>query len=239
MVGLLAVSAFFIGSLYQRVKTLENRTVAADKNAQEVAGAGTQDAPLPQEPETADNVPPVSADDHVRGDREARIALIEYSDFECPFCKNFHSTAKQAVDEYDGEVVWVYRHFPLDFHANAQIESEASECTAELAGEGGFWEYADTIYERSKSNGVSFTKEGLVDIAVEQGINQGEFTACLDSGRYTQAIKDEMAAGAAAGVSGTPGNILLDTQTGNTRLIPGAVPFEQLKQGIDELLSET
>jgi protein-disulfide isomerase len=235
LAGALGVSAFFIGSLYTKVRTLEKKPSTATKTEQgETAGAqvGNNKPPV----ETADKVPPVSKEDHIKGERNARIALIEYSDLECPFCKRFHPTAQKAVDEYAGKVMWVYRHFPLGFHANAQKEAEASECAGELGGNDAFWSYIDLIYKRTTSNGTGFALDALVPLAQELGLDKNKFKECLDSDKFAQNIKDEMSGGSAAGVSGTPGNILLDTKTGKTRLIPGAVPFEQVKQVIDEML---
>lgn len=85
-----------------------------------------------------------SDSDHVRGDRNADIAIIEYSDLECPFCARFHNTANQAVEELN--VMWVYRHFPLTGHQFAQLKAEASECIAEYGGEDAFWAYTDAIF---------------------------------------------------------------------------------------------
>ncbi len=103
----------------------------------------------------AGKVRPVSkTNDHIRGNPNAPVSLIEYSDFECPFCKRFHDTAKQIVQQYGGKVNWVYRHFPLDFHnPAAQREAEAAECAAELGGNEAFWRFTDLIYTRTLSNG--------------------------------------------------------------------------------------
>ncbi|MDO8451603.1 MAG: DsbA family protein [bacterium] len=233
IVTLLIVSSYLIGSLKTKVEFLE-------KSSQPVAAApnpGTAQAPQPPaQPQTADNVPKVQKDDHIRGKSNARIALIEYSDLECPYCKQFHPTVKQVLDEYKNDVVWVYRHYPLGFHANAQKEAEASECANDLGGSDAFWRYIDTIYERTSSNGSGFSLDALVPLAEEIGLNSQKFKTCLDGGTFTQKIKDQMDAGTAAGISGTPGNVLLDTKTGKTRLIPGAVPFEQIKSAIDEML---
>lgn len=94
----------------------------------------------------ADNVPPVTDDDHIFGDKDAPVKIVEYSDFECPFCASVHPTLKQLVVDYDGDVAWVYRHYPLDFHPNAQPAAEASECIAELGGNDEFWEFSDYIF---------------------------------------------------------------------------------------------
>ena len=92
----------------------------------------------------AKNVRPVNEKDHIYGNPSAEISLIEYSDFECPFCKRFHPTAKQLVDKSDGQVNWIYRHFPLAFHnPGAQKQAEASECAVKLGGNEAFWRYTD------------------------------------------------------------------------------------------------
>ncbi len=230
LVGVLVVAAFLIGSLYTKVQYLEkggSPTVAANQPAAPQA---------PEAPQTAPNVPKVAKDDHVRGDRNAKLALIEYSDFECPFCKNFHPTARRVADEYKGKVMWVYRHYPLGFHANAQKEAEGAECVAEQGGEEAFWKYTDAVYERTTSNGTGFALDKLPALASEVGVNAAKFKECLDGGKYADKVKQQMDAGTTAGITGTPGNIVLNTKTGDTRIIPGAVPFEQVKTVIDEML---
>lgn len=98
-------------------------------------------------PEAAD-VPALKEGDHVRGSTDAPVALIEYSDLECPFCRAFHPYAKQILQKYEGRVVWAYRHFPLEtIHPSARPLAEGSECVAELAGEDKFWEYVDYVFE--------------------------------------------------------------------------------------------
>jgi len=220
------VLAFFVGTLWQKVRALESgATSKVAENNQ------------PQQPQSAKDVIPVSENDHVRGDRNARIALIEYSDLECPFCKSFHPTAQQVVDEYDGQVMWIYRHFPLDqIHAKADKEAEAVECANELAGNDGFWALLDKIFEVTPSNN-GLVLDDLPKLAGEVGIDEGAFKECLDSGKYAQHVEDDYQGGIEAGITGTPGNILLDTKTGETILVPGALPFEQIKQSIDSLLA--
>jgi protein-disulfide isomerase len=220
------VLAFFVGTLWQKVQALESGTTSRIVENNQ-----------PQQPSSAENVKPVSENDHVRGDRNARIALIEYSDLECPFCKSFHPTVQQVIDEYDGQVMWVYRHFPLDqIHAKADKEAEAVECANELAGNDGFWALLDKIFEVTPSNN-GLVLDNLPKLAGEVGIDEGAFKECLDSGKYAQRVEDDYQGGIEAGITGTPGNILLDTKTGETLLVPGALPFEQIKQSIDSLLA--
>lgn len=186
--------------------------------------------------ELAKSVPPPSQDDHLYGDLDASVTLIEYSDFECPFCKRFHGTAKQLVDASNGQVNWVYRHFPLGFHnPGAQKQAEAAECAAELGGNEAFWTFTDTIYARTRSNGKGFPIENLTPLAAEIGLDQARFQECLDSERFADKVQQQMAAGARAGVSGTPGNILYHKPSGRVIAIHGAQPLERFQQAAQAL----
>ncbi len=180
-------------------------------------------------------VPPVTNKDHIRGDKNATLTWIEYSDFECPFCKRFHPSMLQMMDEYKGKVKWVHRHFPLSFYQNAQKEAEASDCAAELGGNDAFWKYSDAILERTTSNGTGFALNALVPLARELGLNENKFKDCLDSGKYAQHVIDDMNGGSAAGVNGTPGSFLIG-KDGQAQLVSGALPYEQIKTLIDAAL---
>jgi len=181
---------------------------------------------------------PVSVErDHVFGNPGAPISLIEYSDFECPFCKRFHPTARALVERYRGKVNWVYRHFPLSFHnPGAQKEAEASECAARQGGNKAFWRYADAIFKRTRSNGKGFPLAGLVPLASEQGLDAATFRKCLDSGRMAARVREDFDEGVRIGITGTPGNVLLNNRTGAVRLRAGAVPLEVLVGDVDSLL---
>jgi protein-disulfide isomerase len=210
-------------------------------------GAGSakvaQRAPTPPTvPSNADTPPagPVPQvdlkTDHVKGNKNARISLIAYSDFECPFSKRHHPTLSKVLDSYKNDVNIVYRHFPLGFHKNAQKEAEASECAAELGGNDVFWKYTDAIYEKTTSNGTGFALTELVPLAKKLGLSETKFQTCLDSGKYAQKVKDEQQKGAAAGVRGTPGNILIDHKTQQSKTVSGALPLESFKTVIDGML---
>jgi len=187
--------------------------------------------------EKVGTVKAVSTDDHVLGNKDAPISLIEYSDFECPFCKLFHPTSKQVVDSYGGKVNLVYRHFPLDFHKNAEKEAEASECANELGGNEKFWAYTDKIFERTTSNGTGFALNTLVPLAKEIGLDETKFKNCLDSGKYEKHVQQDIAEGSAAGVTGTPGNIIYNNKSKEAVLISGAQSFEVFKTAIDAMLN--
>lgn len=185
----------------------------------------------------ARNVPQPGKDDHIYGKPNAPVTLIEYSDFECPFCKRFHATAKQLVDNSNGQVNWVYRHFPIESHnPGAQKQAEAAECAAAFGGNEAFWKYTDTIYERTRSGGKGFPIERLTPLAAELGLDREAFRQCLDSGRMAARVRRDYESGTKAGVNGTPGNILLNNRTGQVIAMPGARPYEQLKAAVDQLL---
>lgn len=227
--------AFTVGMLWQKVQNFEGgggKIASTGKTGTDNSGGAPSFG-------SADQVDKLRDDDHVRGEKSARMLLIEYSDLECPFCKRFHPTAQQIVDEYKGEVAWVYRHFPLDqIHLKADKEAEAIECANELAGNDGFWKLTDKIFEVTPSNN-GLNLDDLPKLAGEIGLNQSAFKSCLDSGKYADHVESDYQGGIKAGITGTPGNILLDTKTGKTKLIPGALPFENFKTEIDSMLSES
>lgn len=227
LVGLLVLAAFAIGMLWTKVQGLEGGTKVAD-----TTNTGT--APVPNaDGTTAVKVEGVSESDHVRGNRDAKIALIEYSDLECPFCQRFHPTAQQVVDEYDGKVMWVYRHFPLSqLHPKAQKFAEATECAAKLGGEDKFWEMNDKIVaENPELTELNAIAKGL-------GLNEGDFEDCVASGETAPIVKAHVETGTKAGVRGTPGNIILNIETGEAELLAGAVPFASIQSVIDRMMAQ-
>lgn len=190
-------------------------------------------APTPSAAPTA-QVGTVSApttEDYVRGEVNAKISLIEYSDFECPFCARFHPTAQQAVDEYDGQVNWIYRHFPLSFHAGAQKKAEAANCVGKLGGNDAFWSFTDTLFA---STATPVTE--LANLAASAGVDATAFQSCLDSGEESAAVQADLTSGQQAGVTGTPGTIVYNNETGESELVPGALPYAQLQSIIESLL---
>jgi len=189
----------------------------------------------------ARNLRQVSASrDHIAGNPDATITLVEYSDFECPFCKRFHPTVKKLIENNGGKVNWVYRHFPLAFHnPGAQTQAEASECAAEIGGNDAFWRYSDLIYSRTRSNGNGFPVDGLVPLAKEIGLDTVAFKKCLDSGRMTARVAEDYEDGIKAGITGTPGVIVLNQKNGEVIPMAGAVPVQRLQQAVDRLIAAT
>jgi len=190
--------------------------------------------------EKAKNVRRVSASrDHIYGNPNAPVSLIEYSDFECPFCKRFHATAKEIIDIYGGKVNWVYRHFPLPIHnPGAQIEAEASECVNELGGNEAFWKFTDAIYARTQSNGNGFPVTQLVPLGKEIGLDEKQIQECLSSGKGTARVQEDIDEANQIGITGTPANILLKNDTGEVALKSGALPVDAFKADIDRMLGK-
>lgn len=236
LVILLVVIAFFAGYLFFKNQSLEQK-VAKGGNEAQVKGVQPQNAPPERPEQNLDAIPPVTDKDHILGSKNADVVLVEYSDFECPYCKRFHPTMQQVTKEYGSKVAWVYRHYPLGFHANAQKEAEATECANELGGNEAFWKYAEKIFERTTSNGMGFALDQLVPLATEIGLDGSKFKQCLNSGKYTQHIKEDMEGGAKAGIQGTPGTAIIG-KNGKKEFIGGALPYEQIKPLIDKVLSQ-
>ncbi len=174
-------------------------------------------------------IKPISADDHVIGNPDALVKIIEFSDLECPFCKQFHATMKKVVQTYGDKVVWVYRHYPIpSLHSKAVKEAEASECAAELGGNQGFWSYLDALFAVTPSNNGLDPAE-LPRFAEKIGLNRTAFMSCLESGKYASRIaeqtKDAEASCTDQRECGTPRSIII-APNGKLIAVPGAFPFE-------------
>lgn len=165
-------------------------------------------------------------DDAVLGDENAPVTIIEFSDYECPFCTRFYlNTLPQLKREYidTGKVKLIYRDFPLSFHQNAQKAAEAAECAEE---QGKYYEMHDKLFDEGVDGGVSSFKQ----YAKEIGLNAEEFNECLDSGEMASEVQKDFQDGQRAGVQGTPTFFI------NGKILKGAQPFEVFKQIIEEEL---
>lgn len=179
----------------------------------------------------------VSSDDHILGNPNAEIIIVEYSDTECPFCKQYHQTLKRVMSEYgkDGKVAWVYRHFPIDsLHPKARKEAEALECANELGGSEKFWQYTNLLYETTPSNNGLDASE-LPKMAKTVGLDVSAFNSCLSSGKYADKVDAQYQDAIGTGAQGTPNSILV-SKDGTKTVVEGAQPYENLKNIIDALL---
>lgn len=198
--------------------------------------ANTTSQEVAQETSSTDNVRPIDENDHIRGNPNAKVKIVEYSDFECPFCKRFHGTMNQMMDEYgeDGQVAWVYRHFPLDsLHPkNARKVAIASECANELGGNDAFWTFTDGYFELTPANDRTDLSIVLPQLVARTGINEQDFNKCIASGKYDKHVQDDVDNAITTGGGGTPWSIVI-MASGETLPINGAQPYEAIRQVID------
>lgn len=192
------------------------------------------------QPEAAAPVPPVDPHtDHIRGNASARFSVVEYADFECPFCKRHQATMHALLTKYPDSVNWVYRHFPLSFHENAEREAEASECVATLGGNEAFWKFEDAIYDRTESNGTGFSLDALAPLAASVGIDAQAYASCMSNPATASTVETETSSGRNAGINGTPTSILVDHVKGTSTIIAGgALPLSTFTDAIDALLKQ-
>ena len=220
--GIAVISVIIL--INQNFKTggasVAGEVVARNDNA---AAPAVPNQPAAPEGVAAADVKPLSSGDHVKGNKDASVAVIEYSDFECPFCLRHQESMRQLGAEYGDRIAISFRHFPLtSIHPQAQKAAEASECAAE---QGKFWEMHENIFEANAAQNMSVSR--WKDLAGTLGLNTSQFNTCLDSGKYADRIRQDMAEGSAAGVQGTPATFV------NGQLVSGAVPYEQLRQMIE------
>ncbi len=222
--AIIVAGGLIAGAVYLSGQNGSSNKVASNAN---VAGA------VP--PASKVNVKPPTDADHVIGDlSKAKVVMIEYSDLECPFCKNFQTTLHQAVTEYGDKVAWVYRHF--DVHSNAPYEAQAAECAADVGGKDKFFPFIDKIFSISKSDN-NLNPTLLTKTAVDLGIDKAKFQTCLDSGKFKALVDQQSLDAQAAGGEGTPYTVLV-TKDDVYPITQGAIPYNVLKSTIDTLLAK-
>lgn len=166
-----------------------------------------------------------SASDHIVGRADAPIVLVEYSDFQCPFCSLIYPNLKQIVEQSDGQIAWVMREFPLSsIHQNALPAAQAAECIAAQLGDAGFWKFADAIFaDQSKMSDAYYAQ-----LAKQFGANAAQYNACIAAQTYASRISADTAEAEQNGGQGTPFTVVINTKTGAQTSVSGAVPLAQL-----------
>src|SRR3989344_754109 len=174
------------------------------------------------------------------GNGNAPVIMVEYSDYQCPFCRSWFNSAKSQLDsEYieTGKILFVYKDFPLSFHPMAQPYAEAARCAGE---QDKYWQMHDKIFEEQGKFGSgtvsNITEADVKGWATEMGMNAESFNSCIDSGNYADEVQANFNEGAQFGVSGTP-SFFIGKRDGTGQLIVGAQPYSAFKQAIDALLS--
>jgi protein-disulfide isomerase len=229
--ALLIIAAYLLGVLVTKVQYLEN---GVSPSGNTVANADLEQNTGPTQPTgpvkvDVGNLPPL-------GDENAPVTLVEFSDFECPFCEAFFTDSlPQIKKEYidTGKAKLYFRHYPLTaIHPNAQIAAEASECAND---QDQFWNYHDKLFinqtEWTPLTGEAITDK-LVEYATTLGLSADEFRTCLTTNKFADNVNKDIQEGSAAGVDGTPATFI------NGYLTVGAVPFAEFKAAIEARLED-
>jgi len=184
----------------------------------------------------------VDKNDHILGNPDAKVIIVEYSDIQCPFCKSFHTTMNKIMDEYgkDGDVAWVFRHHPLDdfygapsnLHPEARPAAIATECVAREKGNDAFWTFTDNLFEKQDSLGIDLYVQG----AVALGIDEADFRKCLDDESMLELVIEDEQNGQLR--FGTPYSVAIANNVKKSVPINGALPYQAVKDIIDGLLAE-
>lgn len=174
---------------------------------------------------------PETAEGHVYGEETAKIALIEFTDYDCPFCKRFHHTPKNIVDNSQGNVKWIFKHFPLDsIHPQARAQAIAAECVSEIKGNRAFWAFTDSLMS-AKNGGSKVSK-----FAADLGIDPQQLSDCINNGDKEQVVLADSEEGMKLGVNGTPATVIMNTESGKAVMLSGAVSEKVMLERIKTLL---
>jgi len=201
-------------------------------------------------PSAASSMAPITAADHILGNPNASIKLVEYSDPSCPYCKTFNPTMEAIMAGYGpgGRVAWVYRQFPLDrpdengdiLHPNSGKEAAAFECAGALGGTTVFFAYEKRWFDVFPSDGASRSASDdeaqIAQTAKDVGLDPVSFNECLSSGRFNDKLDKSYADGLNAGITGTPYTVII-TPSGTDIPLSGAISYTTLKTAIDTLIS--
>ncbi len=191
------------------IKKINEEATAQQASTQEQAGETRS--------QVAQRVPRPSSDDHIKGDANAPYSIIEYSDYDCPFCEKFHATAPELMTAYEGKLNWIYRTHPIEgLHPNAPYLALAAECVADIQGNDAFWDFSDRLI----TLGSTLDPKVRVKTAAEAiRAKSDEIIACADAGTHSDIIDKHLRDGLSSGVQGTPGVYIINNSTG--QVVPG------------------
>lgn len=239
-ISVLVGAVIVAGSIVWGVKSLQKRL-------EDVAKADGREVRVPQvqQPQPPSPPPPSPPPDEidvsliseppsyrVKGNPKAKVTIVEYSEFQCPFCGRFaRETMPQIEKNYGGKVKIVFKHFPLPFHQYAQKAAEATECAGKLGGAKAFWSLHDKIFYEGQPTG-RLDINSLKEFAKQIGLDERKFSRCLDTGETAELVAKDAEEAQRLGVRGTPTFFI------NRRVVRGALPFEFFKQIIDQELQE-
>lgn len=219
--------AAIIGALYLRVNYLENRQKI-------FASLPANSRQIPQ-----GNLEKIGLSDYVRGNKDASVTLVEYSDFECPSCQRMHPVYDKILQKFGSSVRFVQRMFPLPQNINAEKEAEAVLCAGKIGGEKTYWKYGDEIFKRTtgKEGGEGFALDKLLPLAKELGVSEKAFGKCLDKEEMAGRVQKEKKSGEIAGVVQLPSLFIL-TKNNQNMLVSGEESFQTLQLIVSYAIQE-
>jgi protein-disulfide isomerase len=236
----LVIFSFLTGMLFNKVTFLENALKDKSGDQNNVLAANNIAPPPPSDPAApiapAAKVDVALGDLPVLGAEDAKVTVVEFSDLQCPFCKQFvDTTYPQLYEEYikTNKIKFAFRHYPLtSIHPNAQKAGEAAECANE---QNKFWEYHDLLFQNQDAwspQAAAAATTSFVEYAGELGLDTTTFQSCLDTDKYKAKVEQDTAEGTQAGVDGTPAFFINGTR------ITGAQPFTEFQRLIEEELNK-
>ena len=231
LIVLLLVASFLLGALTTKLAVSQNPTGNPSPLAQPNSPQTTPNTPNQPPPGAKVNVD--AGHLPILGDKNAKVTVIEFADFQCPFCERFFKDAEHGIiKDYvnSGKVKFAFRHYAF-LGQESNFAAEASECANE---QGKFLEFHDYLYNhQGAENSGTFAKDKLIGFATSLGLNTDQFSSCLNSDKYAKQVSDDLLAGQKAGVNGTPTTFL------NGQPVVGAQPYSAFKTLIDQELSKT
>lgn len=232
LVVLLVVASFLVGSLWTKVNYIEQEGKRVEEQEGEIA-QGQPSEPKPEQPTVLGEIDIGRIEQGgaaARGEVSAPVTIVEFSEYQCPFCQRYVQDAYQQIwQEYGDQIYYIFRDYPLQFHQHAQKTAEAARCAGD---QGQYWEMHDLLFEERDWTEKTDITSDMSNFARQLGLNQAEFANCLSSEKYTQAVKDDFALGENVGVSGTPTFFI------NGQMLVGAQPFAAFQVIIDEELEK-
>lgn len=212
-----------LGSMNQSGNTAQKPTTAPQADTTTVQGDTAKFAAIEK-------------DGYILGNKNARITVIEYSDFLCPFCKRHYNaqTIENLIKKYPNDVNMVFRQMPLpQLHPTAPIGAQGAVCVGKLAGADTFYAYLGKAFAAPE-----FTEANVTDMAVSLGINKASFATCLTSAETIATVNAQVQEGQGFGINGTPGNLVVDNQKGTSTLIAGAYPIDAFIAEVTKILGK-
>lgn len=233
----LAVQLYQDDSYKQQQKTtLEQILGSMDTTGTPTQGdtSSTDDTPTAVQWDTA-KFAAILKDGYIKGNKNARITIIEYSDMLCPFCKRHYNaqTIENLIKKYPNDVNMVFRQMPLpQLHPTAPLGAQGAICVGKLAGADKYYTYIDKAFQIEE-----FTEANVTELAVGLGVNKASFATCLTSSETIATVNAQVQEGQWFGINGTPGNLVVDNQKGTSTLIAGAYPTETFEAEITKILA--